>query len=111
LRLLRARPVLTALSAKVNTPEEAAAFRNKIYSNLKQNLLQEKDMKSPFPSGTSGLGGQGPDLLRRPWCPHHGCGRLTAMPNPPSHPPARTTHASQMTKGLQTGFYRIFSFK
>lgn len=44
----RLRPV------RGNKPEGATAFRNKIYSNLKQNSFQEKDMKSQLPSALSG---------------------------------------------------------
>lgn len=52
-----------------NKPEGATAFRNKIYSNLKQNSFQEKDMKSQFPSALSGLRGQGPDARSGACCP------------------------------------------
>lgn len=63
-------------------------------------------MKSQFPSGISALRGQGPDTrskawraasARQPWRQDVGT-ELTA------HPPARTIHAFQMTKGLKTVF-------
>ena len=44
-----------------NKPEGGHMFRNKIYSNLKQNSFQEKGMKSQFPPALSGLRGQGPN--------------------------------------------------
>lgn len=77
-------------------------FRNKIYSNLKQNSFQEKGMKSLFPSHISGLRGQGPDTL-----PEHGQLRpqeTGTEPTAPAPQPARTIHAFQMTKGLKTAF-------